>query len=118
MKHEDLDVWKKGIDIVTEIYKITAAFPPEEIYGITNQIRRAAVSIPSNIAEGCARFSNKETLKFISVAVGSVTELQTQFIIAQNLDYISDNSEILNKLEEIKKMLIGLSKYLKDKNKT
>ena len=115
MKHEDLDVWKKSIDVVTDIYKITEKFPQSELYGLTSQMRRCAVSIPSNISEGCARFSDKETIKFISISMGSVAELQTQLIIAKNLNYIEDYKELLSELENIKKMLTGLSKFLKNK---
>ena len=70
MRHEDLEVWKKSVSVVTEIYKITETFPNSELYGLTSQIRRSAVSIPSNIAEGCARFSDKETVKFLGIATG------------------------------------------------
>lgn len=115
MRHEDLEVWKKSIDIVTDVYKITENFPQSELYGLTNQMRRCAISIPSNIAEGCARFSDKDTVKFISVSMGSVAELQTQFIIAKNLNYIENYDNIKEDLENIKKMLTGLSKFLKNK---
>jgi len=116
MRHEDLDVWKKSIEIVTDIYQITNDFPASELYGLTSQIRRSAVSIPSNIAEGCARFSDKDTIKFISVSVGSVAELQTQLIIANNLGYTNKTDKYISELENIKKMLINLSKFLKNKN--
>lgn len=115
MKHEDLEVWKKSINLVTDIYKITENFPQSELYGLTNQMRRCAISIPSNIAEGCARFSDKDTVKFISVSMGSVAELQTQLLIAKNLSYIEDYDNIKDELENIKKMLTGLSKFLKNK---
>ncbi len=115
MNHQDLDVWKRSIDIVTAVYKLTENFPESEKFGLTGQIRRCAVSIPSNIAEGCARFSDKETIQFISIAVGSVAELQTQLIISENLQYLDESNKIINELEIIKKMLIKLSKYLKSK---
>ena len=83
--HRDLDVWKKSVSLVTSIYEITKSFPKEEIYGLTNQIRRAAVSVPSNIAEGSARQGNKEFIQFLYIALGSLTELETQLIIARNL---------------------------------
>lgn len=76
--HRDLDVWKKSVSLVTSIYEITKSFPKEEIYGLTNQIRRAAVSVPSNIAEGSARQGNKEFIQFLYIALGSLTELETQ----------------------------------------
>ena len=116
MKHQDLDIWKKSIDVVTVIYKITEKFPQNEQYGLTSQIRRSAVSIPSNIVEGCARFSDKDTLHFLSIAVGSIAELQTQLLIAKNLQYIENSDKITDELEIIKKMILNLSKYLKSKD--
>lgn len=115
MRHEELDVWEKSITIVTEIYKLTETFPPSEIYGLTSQMRRSAVSIPSNVAECCARYSDKDTLKFISISVGSVAELQTQLIISERLNFIDNSSEYVDKLEDIKRMLLNLTKYLKSK---
>ena len=115
MRHEDLEVWKKSVSVVTEIYKITETFPNSELYGLTSQIRRSAVSIPSNIAEGCARFSDKETVKFLSIATGSVAELQTQLLIAKNLGYDVQVENLVDELEVIKRMTLKLSKYLKSK---
>lgn len=111
--HKDLDVWKKSIDLVTEIYKATRGFPREEIYGLTNQMRRCVVSIPSNIAEGAGRNSRKEFVQFLYIALGSVSELETQILIAQNLDYLQAPHEFLNNIEAIKKMLNGLIHSLK-----
>ncbi len=85
MYHRDLDVWKKSIELVKEIYAITANFPNSELYGLVNQIRRSAVSIPSSLAEGSARFSDNETLRFIDISLGSLAELETQSIIACEL---------------------------------
>jgi four helix bundle protein len=115
--HKDLDVWKRSIEFVTLIYKITKNFPKEEIYGLTNQIRRAAVSIPSNIAEGAARNHSKEFLQFLFISLGSISELETQIIISENLKY-SQNSDSLilqNELTELRKMIIGLIRYLENK---
>ena len=112
--HRDLDVWKKAIDFVTKIYLLTKSFPREEVYGITNQIRRAIVSVPSNIAEGAARNSSKEFNNFLSFALGSLSEVETQLIISKNLNYITKYNFDLN-LEElitIRKMIIGLKKSL------
>lgn len=94
------------MQFVLEIYSLTSHFPKEEIYGLTSQIRRAAVSIPSNIAEGAARQTQKEFCQFLYVSMGSLAELETQLIIAQNLKYIEtfDNQSI----DEIRKMLNGL----------
>ena len=114
MDHKDLDVWKKSIELVTEIYSITANFPNEEKYGIVSQIRRAAVSIPSNIAEGCARFSDKENLRFLDIARGSLAELETQLIISKNLGFI-DSDNLIQKIYPIAQMLSGLKRHLKQK---
>ncbi|MDH2207303.1 four helix bundle protein [Empedobacter sp. GD03644] len=115
--HKDLDVWKKSVDFVTIIYKETQSFPKEEIYGLTNQIRRSAVSISSNIAEGAARNSDKEFIHFLYIALGSLMELDTQLIIARNLIYINEEEfiQLISKLEEIGKMLNGLINYRKSK---
>jgi len=111
---KELTVWKKSIEMVREIYSITTRFPKEEIYGIANQIRRAAVSVPSNIAEGAGRNTGKEFTHFLAIALGSCFELETQLIIAKDLEFISEAD--LNRLEdllgEIQKMLRGLQKSL------
>ena len=113
--HRDLDVWKKSVLLVTTVYEVTKGFPKEEIYGITNQIRRSAVSVPSNIAEGSARQGNKEYVQFLYISLGSLTELETQLIIARNLEYLSENDfdSLMGNLTEIGKMIIGLIKYIK-----
>ena len=113
--HKDLEVWKESILLVKEIYKISYSFPKDEIYGLTLQIRRSAISIPSNIAEGAARNSKKEFIQFLYIALGSVSELETQLIIAKELNYL-ENSSIFDNLERIKYQLLGLIKYLKNKN--
>ncbi|MCU0414343.1 MAG: four helix bundle protein [Ignavibacteriaceae bacterium] len=113
--HRDLKVWNNSIDLVTKIYKITSDFPKEELFGITSQIRRAAVSIPSNIAEGAARTSRKEFSKFLSIALGSASEMETQLIISRNLNYLTDKDSeyLINELTTIQKMILGLMKNLK-----
>ena len=112
MDYKDLEAWKKSIEIVKEIYKITMQFPNDEQFGLTSQIKRAAISIPSNIAEGCARFSNKDSARFIDISIGSAAEIETQLIIAKELDYI-DNIELeLEHLKQLSGLLIGLKKYL------
>jgi len=116
MSHKDLDVWQKSIELVTVIYDVTKLFPKEELYGITNQIRRCAVSIPSNIAEGAARNSNKEFIQYLYISLGSLSELETQIIISHNLRYIDDKSELINYIVKIKQMLLGLIKYRKRKS--
>ena len=116
--HKDLIVWKKSIEFVTEVYKITGSFPSEEKFGLVSQLRRASVSIPSNIAEGAARNHDKEFIQFLSVSLGSASEVETQLIICLNLKFFSD--EIYNKLNneivEIRKMLSGLLKSKKSHN--
>lgn len=112
--HKDLNVWKKSIDLVTEIYKTTREFPREELYGLTAQLRRSAISVPSNIAEGAARKNNREFVHFLYISLGSLSELETQMIIAKNLNYIS-TSDLLDECSDIGKMLINLIKYYKNK---
>jgi four helix bundle protein len=116
--HKDLEVWKKAIDMVTQVYRITNSFPKEELYALTNQIRRSAVSVPSNIAEGAGRSADKEFLQFLNYATGSLSELETQMIIAYNLGYINaEQKELVNELlATIFKMLAGLIAYVKKKN--
>jgi len=111
MYYKDLEVWKKSIECVKNIYLITNKYPDNEKYGIVSQMRRAAVSIPSNIAEGSARFSDKESARFIDVAIGSVAELETQLIISKELDFINSIDKILEDLKQINVMLLGLKKF-------
>jgi len=96
------------MDFVEAIYKYTANFPSEEIYCLTNQMRRAAVSIPSNIAEGAARNGKKEFVQFLYIALGSLSELETQIIIAERLRYIPNVDALINECSIIKKLLNGL----------
>ncbi len=104
---KELKVWQKGIELVAIVYKSTSSFPEEEKYGLIAQMRRAAVSIPSNIAEGHLRKTTKDFKQFLSIARGSCAELETQIIIAHELDFIhGDNFENLSsKIEELSKML-------------
>ena len=85
----DLDVWKKSKDLVRNIYEITKGFPQEEMYCLTSQIRKSAISIPSNVAEGCGRHSQKDTVHFLHIARGSLFELETQLYIAYDLNYLT-----------------------------
>ena len=112
--HKDLDVWKKSIDFVIKVYNLIDKFPNNEKYGIVSQIRKAAVSIPSNIAEGSARNSKKELIQFLFISLGSAAELETQLIISEKLKYI-ENLDVLNDLNDIQKMIMGLIKYLRNK---
>ena len=99
----DLIVWRKAIDFVTSIYKLTTSFPANELYGLSLQIRRCAVSIPSNIAEGYGRRSTKDYIRFLNIAMGSIYELQTQLEIGLNLNFISKSNYESNykKIREI-----------------
>ena len=108
--YKDLIVWQKALDLVEIIYQVTKTFPKEELYGLTNQLRRAGVSIPSNIAEGHARSSTQEFHRFLSIARGSLGEVETQLIIAQRLGYLSKSQldPILALQTEINKMTNGL----------
>ena len=102
---KELKVWQKAIELVTETYLKTQNFPKEEIYGLTSQIRRSAVSIPSNIAEGKGRNSDKEFVRFLQISLGSLYELQTQFELALSFNYISNIEDIFELSLEIEKML-------------
>lgn len=117
--YRDLLVWQKGIALVTQIYQLTRAFPVEERFGLTSQMRRAAVSIPSNIAEGQARHTTGEFIQSLSYAEGSLAELDTQLTIAFELDYISQTSlaEVSPLIDELRKMLNGLRRKLESKTK-
>ena len=115
MYHKELDVWKKSIELIKDVYAITANFLNTELYGLISQMRRCAVSIPSNLAEGSARFSDNDTLRFIDISLGSLAELETQIIIASELSFIQDCSEILEKIKRLNAMYIGLRKHLKEK---
>ncbi len=104
---KELKVWQKGIELVAIVYKITSSFPEEEKYGLIAQMRRAAVSIPSNIAEGHLRKTAKDFKQFLSIARGSCAELETQIIIAHKLGFIQDDdfNKLSPKVEELSKML-------------
>ncbi len=116
MDHKNLDVWKKGIDLAAIIYKISSGFPGEERFGLSSQIRRAAVSVPSTIAEGSARKSNKELLQFISVALGSLAEVETQYIIAVRLKYTLESKEVLDLITIQRKLLLGYRNHIRKHN--
>lgn len=111
--HKDLQVWQKAMDLVEVVYKITSDFPSEEKFGLISQMRRAAVSVPSNIAEGASRGSIKEYIRFLSIARGSLIELETQLLISERLNFtVSFNYTELN---SIAKMLSALINSLKKK---
>ena len=112
--YKDLNIWKRSIELVEDIYKLTKSFPKEELYGLTSQMRRAAVSIPSNISEGFTRFHNKEYKQFLYIALGSCSELSTQIIIASRLKYFDNNKIelLLNEIDEICRMTMNLIKKI------
>jgi four helix bundle protein len=111
--HHTLDAWKVSRQLVSAIYRLTQSFPKEEIFGLTSQIRRAAVSIPSNIAEGAARTGSREFAQFLNVARGSLSELETQLLIAGDLGYISDNDPIFQAVDRVSKLITGLHKKIR-----
>lgn len=117
--YRDLNIWKLGIEIVEEIYKITNNFPQTEVYALTSQMRRAAISISSNIAEGFSRNHNKEYKQFLYVALGSCAELETQIEIASKLGYVSSNIKeyLLQKTNSLSRMVMSLIKCLVNINK-
>jgi four helix bundle protein len=115
--HHNLDVWQKAVDFVIDIYQATEGFPKEEKFGLTSQLRRAAVSIPANVAEGAGRKSEKEFLQFLSIAQGSASEVETELVIAFRLEFIdkSKYNRLLESLDDISRMLTGLSNHLRRK---
>jgi four helix bundle protein len=115
--YRELKVWQKAIDLVVACYNLTKSFPKDEIYGLTSQLRRAAVSVPANIAEGYGRGSRKEYLQFLTVAQGSLKEVETHIIIAQRLGYVVQlrADSVLTLTEEVGKMLGGLIRTLRAK---
>ena len=116
--YKELDVWIKSRILVKEIYATTMNFPKEELYGLTSQIRRSAVSIPSNIAEGYGRQYKKETIHFLHIARGSIYELETQLYVAFDLKFTPEQrfNELINLIEECRKLLSGLIKYFENNN--
>jgi len=115
MNHKELDAWKRSIDFVVQIYKLTKEFPSGEFYGLSSQLRRASVSIASNIAEGSGRNSSKELVHFLHLSLGSLSEVETQLIIGRKLNYFQDLDYYLNQLVCIRKPLTGLIKHQKNK---
>ena len=113
MDYKELDVWNAGLDFVVHVYQVTAKFPKEEAYGLTSQIRRAAVSIPSNIAEGAARKSDKEFIQFLHISLGSLAEAETQLIIAERLKFVQETEKLFREIKMLKLMLIGLLRYVR-----
>lgn len=115
--HHDLKAWQESMALVKMVYQISTKFPVEETYGLKSQIRRAAVSIPSNIAEGAARSGSKEFLQFLSISRGSLSELETQILIAKNLGYINNPENILEQIDKVFGLLGGLIISLRERKK-
>ncbi len=115
--YRDLEVWRRSIDLVEAIYRASSAWPSDERFGLTSQIRRAAVSVPSNIAEGAARRGTREFLQFLSIAKGSLAEVETQLTLAGRLGYLpaAAGEMLLGSAAEIGRMLAGLTKALRTK---
>lgn len=114
MNHKELDVWKESIELVKLVYELTQKLPKEEVYGLSSQIRRAVVSIASNIAEGSARKSDKEFIQFLNISRGSLAELDTQIIIIFEIFHL-ENKLLNEKITVVGKLVNGLINYLKNK---
>ena len=115
-KHHDLIVWKEFVNLVKEIYDLTACFPKEEIYSLTSQLRRSAISVPSNIAEGAARTTNKEFINFLSISRGSLSELETQIIIAKKIGYLDNTNQVMETIDKIFALINGLINSIKKRD--
>lgn len=108
--HYGLGAWKTSMSLVTVVYKISKSFPKEEIYGLTSQMRRAAISVPSNLAEGAARSGQREFAQFLNIARGSLSELETQLLIAVELEYMEQGHAVFELLDKVSRLLTGLHK--------
>ncbi|MBX7135877.1 MAG: four helix bundle protein [Fimbriimonadaceae bacterium] len=115
--YQDLEVWRRAVDWAEAAYRATQTFPREEAYGLTSQIRRAAVSVPSNIAEGAARAGTKEFLQFLGIARGSLAEAETLMLISSRLGFLDhqQRESLMAQSDEIGRMITGLRKSLKSK---
>ena len=115
--YKELDVWKQAKSLAVSVYDITTKFPRTEVYGLTSQLRRAAVSVPSNIAEGCGRSTSKGTAYFLYIARGSLFEIETQLMIAAELNYAEEQTllPVLNQIESCRKLLHGYIRYHESK---
>ena len=117
MTHKDLEVWKKSMDLVEDVYNLMKQLPESEKYGLISQIKRSSISIPSNIAEGAARGSTKEFIRFLDIASGSLSELETQLLLLERLGFCSTEENLSEEIETIGKMLYGLKLSLRNKLK-
>lgn len=117
-RYKELEVWKRSITLATRVYEITTSFPSEEKYGLISQLRRSVVSVPSNVAEGAGRNSDKQFVNFLSIAVGSLFEVETQLLISNNVGLISDDdiAPILNEIGALSNMIFKLQSRLTSPN--
>ncbi|MCL5405686.1 MAG: four helix bundle protein [Deltaproteobacteria bacterium] len=113
--HKDLEAWKRAMALAKDVYELTADFPRSEVNGLVSQMRRSAVSIASNIAEGAARHTDREFIQFLYVALGSTAELDTQYILSKELRLTEGSASVECAIEDVRKMTIGLIRYLKNK---
>jgi four helix bundle protein len=111
--HYRLEAWKMAMALMSMVYRTTQSFPKEENYGLTSQLRRSAISIPSNIAEGASRYGTKEFAQFLNVSIGSISELETQFLIAVDLGYLEANDPVFEQLEQVSRLVTGLHKSVR-----
>jgi four helix bundle protein len=111
--HHKLEAWKISRGLVKDVYLLTQKFPREEMFGLVSQLRRAAVSIPSNIAEGAARTGDREFAQILNVARGSLSELETQLLIASDLGYINSNDPVFNVVDQVSRLVTGLHKAVR-----
>lgn len=118
MGHREQFIWKKGVELAVRCYEITQGFPQSEVYGLTSQIRRASVSVASNIAEGYGRKTKHEYIQFLHIALGSLRELDTQLVIAQQVNLTEDSEliNLLNDIEKMQKLLVATVNKLKSPN--
>lgn len=114
--YRNLEVWKKAHQLTLDVYRVTTTFPKDELFGLTSQTRRAAASIPANLAEGCGRNSNAELNRYISIAQGSANELEYHLLLARDLGYLNmqTHDPLAAAIAEIRRMLTGLSKRLRE----
>ncbi len=111
--HKDLDAWKKAMELAQDVYLCTKRLPDDERFGLTSQLRRAAVSVPSNIAEGAARGSSVEFVRFLHIALGSLAELETQLLLVRSIGLCKDIDDTMDLLETERRLLLGLIRHMK-----
>jgi four helix bundle protein len=113
--HRKLIAWQEGMNLVESVYRLTRDFPKEETFGLTAQLRRSAVSVPSNIAEGAGRNSSRELVQFLGVATGSLAELDTQLELAMRLKYVNDPSDVMQHCSRVGQLLVALRRSIREK---